>query len=253
MMNPIKALIVDDEPKLRKVLLLKLQQHCPEVQVAAEAANIDQAEAHIRAHEPQVVFLDIAMPGGSGFELLDRFDEITFELIFVTGYNDYALDALKVSAVDYLLKPVATQELVEAVEKTRQRIADRAKLSQYANLKHNIQHIGDQRTRITIPGMDAYDFITIGDIVRCEGWQKYTRIYLRNGSCVVSSYNLGVFREMLSAYGFYLTHKSHLINTHLIQRYLKEGTVIMQDDSRVPVARRKREDFSASVLGAFLL
>lgn len=250
-MPQIDTIIIDDEPKLRKVLQLKLQQFCPETCVVAEAGNINDAYLKILEKKPKLIFLDIAMPGGNGFELLDKFNEIPFEIIFVTGYSDYVLSALKASAVDYLLKPLDTQELIQAVQKAQLRIYERTKLHLYENLKHNIHHIGDQQTRITIPGMDAYDFVAIKDIVRCEGWQKYTRIYLLNGSCIISSYNLGVFREMLSEYGFYSTHKSHFINTHLILRYLKEGTVIMIDESKVPVSRRKRDEFSEKVLKSF--
>jgi two-component system LytT family response regulator len=112
-MNEIKALIVDDEPKLRTVLQLKLQQYCKGVQVLGTAGNIEGATELIQLHSPDLVFLDISMPGGSGFELLERLEKVDFEIIFVTGYDEYALDALRVSAVDYLLKPVVTEELVQ--------------------------------------------------------------------------------------------------------------------------------------------
>ena len=242
------AIIVDDESKLRKVLQMKLNQHCPEINIAGTAENVTEAYQEIITHKPQIVFLDISMPGGSGFDLLDRFDIIDFEIIFVTGYNDYALDALKISAVDYLLKPINTEELVQAVGKAKARISDREKISMYHNLKHNIQHMGEQGTKIAIPGTAHYDFVEINRIIRCEGWQKYTRIFLEDGSCLVSSYNLGIFKDMLRSYGFYTTHKSHLINTSKITRYLKEGWVVMSDGSEVPVARRKKEEFVEQVL-----
>lgn len=252
-MTPYNAIIIDDEAKLRKVLQIKLEQFCPDVRIAAMAENIDEAYAQILEHNAQLIFLDISMPGGSGFDLLDRFEKIEFEIIFVTGFNDYVLNALKVSAVDYLLKPVITDELIAAVNKAKERIADRKKIEMYHNLKHNLHHIGEQDTKIAIPGAAHYDFIKIGHIIRCEGWQKYTRIYLKDGSCLVSSYNLGVFKDMLETYGFYSTHKSHLINTQKIVRYLKEGWVLMSDDTEVPVARRKKEDFVEKVLKDCLL
>ncbi len=247
-METLSTLIIDDEPKLRKVLQLKLEQYCPNVDIVGTAGNITEAYELIVSDRPQLVFLDIAMPGGSGFDLLDRFDAIDFEIIFVTGFNDYVLDALKVSAVDYLLKPVVTEEVINAVHKAGSRITDREKIKMYDVLKHNVNHIGDQKSQVAIPGTNSYDFIKVADIIRCEGWQKYTRIYLLDGSCIISSYNIGVFRDMLSRYGFFSTHKSHLINTQLIRRYLKEGTVVMDDDSSVPVARRKRDEFANKVL-----
>ncbi|MEZ4987464.1 MAG: LytTR family DNA-binding domain-containing protein [Saprospiraceae bacterium] len=242
-MKTIKALIVDDEPKLRKVLHIKLEQHCPNLQVIGEAENITTAYPLIQNLHPDLVFLDIAMPGGSGLELLEQFDSFPFEIIFVTGFNDYMLDALRVSAIDYLLKPVSNSELVAAVNRAQERILDREKIKRYENLKHNVQHLGDQQTRISIPGMNAYDFVKIADIIRCEGWQKYTKIHLSNGSCLISSYNIGVFREMLSSYSFFNCHKSHLINTTHISRYLRDGSVIMSDNATVPVSRRKRDEF----------
>jgi len=252
-MKTINALIIDDEPKLRKVLQIKIEQYCSDINIVGNASNIEEGYEKINTLNPQIVFLDISMPGGSGFELLEKFDRITFEVIFVTGFNDYVLDALKVSAVDYLLKPVITDDLIKAVQKAKDRIANREKIELYHILKHNLNHIGEQDTKVAIPGANAYDFIQIKDIIRCEGWQKYTRIYLKDGSCIVSSYNIGVFKDMLENYGFYCSHKSHLINRKLISRYLKEGTVIMVDGSEVPVARRKKEEFVEQVLKNIML
>ncbi len=238
-----KAIIIDDEPKLREVLQIKLRKHCPTIEIVSSAIDAPDAYDKITEYNPDLIFLDIAMPGESGFDLLDRFTDIRFEVIFVTGYNEYALDALKISAVDYLLKPVNTADLIAAVEKATSRIEARTKIDKYEVLKHNLHNIGDQNTKISIPGSDAYEFIRIGDIIRCEGWDKYTRIHLKSGAVVVSSYNLGVFRDMLESYHFFTTHKSHLINTTEITRYLKDGTVVMSDDSKVPVARRRKEEF----------
>ncbi len=247
-MTTFNALIIDDEPKLRKVLQIKLEQYCKDIKVVGDAANISEGYEKIKALQPQIVFLDISMPGGSGFDLLEKFTEINFEVIFVTGFNDYILDALKVSAVDYLLKPVITEDLVKAVQKAKDRIANREKIEMYHILKHNLNHLGEQDTKVAIPGANAYDFVQIKNIIRCEGWQKYTRIYLEDGSCIVSSYNIGVFKDMLENYGFYSTHKSHLINQKRIARYLKEGTIVMSDGAQVPVARRKKEEFVEQVL-----
>jgi len=252
-MDSIKTIIIDDEPKLRKVLKIKLEQYCSDVEVVGVASNISEGYEQIKSSNPQIVFLDISMPGGSGFDLLGKFDEIPFEVIFVTGFNDYVLDALKVSAVDYLLKPVVTEDLVNAVERARGRIADRDKIERYHILKHNFHHLGEQDTKIAIPGANAYDFVQIKDIIRCEGWQKYTRIHLANGTCILSSYNIGVFKGMLENYGFYSTHKSHLINCKIITLYLREGMVIMKDGSQVPVARRKKEEFTEQIIKNILL
>ena len=247
-MKKFTAIIIDDESKLRKVLQIKLEKHCPEVEIVETAANVDDALRKILKLKPELIFLDISMPGASGFDLLDRFDSIDFEVIFVTGFDNYVLDALKVSAVDYLLKPVVTEDLISAVNKAKIRILNREKVETYDVLRHNLNHIGDQDSKVAIPGTNSYDFVRIRDIVRCEGWQKYTRIYTREGACLTSSYNIGVFKEMLGNYSFFSIHKSHLINTELIARYLMDGTVIMIDDARVPVSRRRRDAFVNEVI-----
>lgn len=243
-----EALIVDDEAKLREVLDIKLKQHCPEIQVMGKVSNAQDAFEKIKLVKPQIVFLDIAMPGESGFDLLNRFEEIDFEIIFVTGYNEFALDALKVSAVDYILKPVQTESLKLAVEKAKRKIDNKQKIERYEILRHNLDNVGDQNTKIAIPGTKAFEFVLVADIIRCEGWQKYTRIFLKNGEIIISSYNIGVFKDMLQNYQFYSCHKSHLINVQQIKKYLKEGTVIMTDSSEIPVARRRKEDFMEKVI-----
>ena len=169
-------------------------------------------------------------------------------MIIVTGFNDYALDALKISAVDYLLKPVNTEDLISAVEKALTRVSDRQKIQRYDNLQHNLRHLNDQETKVAIPGAKAYDFVPVKSIIRCEGWQKYTKIYLTDGTCLISSYNIGVFVNLLKSYGFYGVHKSHFINIQMIRQYQNDGIVIMRDGSEVPVARRKREAFVQDVV-----
>ncbi len=242
------ALIVDDERKLREVLKIKIDQYIPEIKIIDTAASADEAFKKVKLTRPDIVFLDISMPEKSGFDFLDMFDEITFTIIFVTGFSDYALDALKVSAVDYLLKPVDTEELKKACSKAFQLIKDRSNIEKYKILKHNLLHSEDQETKITVPGMTSYDFVKVKDIVMCEGWQKYTKIHLKDGSCITSSYNIGVFKELLMKFNFYSTHKSFLINTTHISRYLKEGKVILTNNLEVPVSRRKKEEFKDEIL-----
>ena len=237
------AIIVDDEPKLREVMDIKINQYCPELKIVGKASNANEAFLLINEHQPDIVFLDIAMPGESGFDLLEKFEEINFQLIFATGFNEYALDALKISAVDYILKPINTEDLVNAVKKALNNINTKQKVEHYEVLKHNVKNVGKQETKIALASSDAYDFIKVSEIVRCEGWQKYTKIHILNNKTIISSYNIGVYKDMLAGYGFYSCHKSHLVNESLIQKYLKEGIIVMSDGSEVPVARRKKEEF----------
>ncbi|MFK8057140.1 MAG: LytR/AlgR family response regulator transcription factor [Saprospiraceae bacterium] len=246
----IRALIVDDESKLRKVTMDKLARLCPNIEVVGEAANVPDAYSLIKSTTPDLVFLDIAMPGENAFDLLERFESIEFEIIFITGFNDFAIDALRVSAIDYVLKPVGDEELIAAVNKAVQRIQERDTIKRYEVLRHNIDHIGQQSTRIAIPSQTAYDFISVDNIIRCEGWEKYTRIHLETGEVLIASLNIGHFRELLTPYGFYSTHKSHLINKRKVIQYKREGLVILNDKSEVPVARRRRDKFIQEVLGS---
>ena len=244
----LKSIIVDDEPKLRKVLEIKLIDFCPDVELIAMAENAAEAYEKIITLKPDLIFLDISMPGESGFELLNKFKDFEFQVIFVTGFDGYALDALKLSAVDYLLKPIRTSDLVAAVEKAKHRKADQEKIDKYEVLKHNLEKSDDQHAKIAIPGSNAYDFLDVNSIIRCEGWQKYTKIHLVDKSNILSSYNIGVYKELLSKFNFFSCHKSHLININHIRKYLKEGTVLMSDESRVPISRRRKEEFIETVI-----
>lgn len=242
-MNLCKALIIDDEPKVRQVLLHKLKQLCPEVEVPGTAADVDEAYRLIQTHHPQMVFLDVSMPSGTGFDLLHRFVHIDFEVIFITGSDNHVLDALKISAVDYLLKPVISEELVLAVAKALERISHRQQVKQYEVLQHKLDHLEETNSKIAIPGMGHYDFVRIKDIIRCEGWDGCTRIFLANGKCIVSSYHIGSYKERLATYGFICLHKSHLIHPNWIASYRKEGVLVLEDGSEVPVSRRKKREF----------
>jgi two-component system, LytTR family, response regulator len=237
------AVIVDDEPKLREVLAIKLNKYCPEIEIVAKAENAQEGYEAIMEFNPNLVFLDISMPGESGFEMLSRFEKIDFTFIFVTGFNEYGLEAIRLSAADYLLKPVKTEDLILAVNKSKEIIDTQIKVQKYENLIHNINNTGNKNSKIAIPGSISIDFIKISEIIRCEGWEKYTKIYTENKGTIISSYNLGNFKDMLGRYGFYECHKSHLINPDHIEKYLKEGTIIMSDKAEIPVSRRKKDEF----------
>jgi len=139
--------------------------------------------------------------------------------------------------------------MLRATERAIARIEERNTIKRYDVLKHNVNHLGKQTTRIAIPGEHAYEFVAVEKISRCEGWGKYTRIHLTSGQVLVASSNIGHFRKLLEPYGFFACHKSHLINRTCIKRYLRDGSVVMNDDAQVPVARRRRADFMKDVLG----
>jgi two-component system LytT family response regulator len=243
-MEKIRAVIIDDEPKLREVLNIKLKKSCPAVEVVGFGQNINEGFDLISREKPDLVFLDITMPGGTGFDLLEKIPTIDFQIVFVTGYSEYSIKALKMSATDYLLKPVSTSELIIAVNKVAEKLKSTNSYSaNYDVLKKNISDAPFEDKRIVIPNDKSYEFVLLKDIIRIEGWQKYTKVHTIEGDVFVSSYNIGVYKDMLDADVFYQTHKSHIINERYIKKYLKEGLIYMIDGSEVPVARRKKEEF----------
>lgn len=246
-MRKYSTLVIDDEEKLREVVKIKLTKLCPELEIVGQAGDAEEAYKRIQELKPEIIFLDVAMPKGSGFDLLARFSTIDFEVIFVTGYNEYALQALKISAVDYLLKPVSDEELVQAVQKAKTRIDAKIRLAGLELLEHNASHHLNQKTRMSIPSMNSYEQVRISDIIRMEGEQRYTRLYMSEEGEVLSSYSIGKFKELLEDYGFMDCHRSHLINTRQIVEYLKEGVIVMADGVTIPVPRRRREEIKAMV------
>ena len=185
-----KAVIIDDEPNLREVISIKIRKLDEQIKVVGQAGKAEDGYNLIMAETPDIVFLDITMPNETGIDMLKRFDKIDFEVIFVTGHNEFGIEALKLNAIDYLLKPVKTKDLLNAILKAKSKIENKIKIRQYETLIQNSEVNAERKIKVPIPGSNYYDYVDIQDIIRCEGWQKYTRIHLLNNQ-LVSSYNLG--------------------------------------------------------------
>ena len=239
----IRAVMVDDEDKSLEVLRQKLLTYCPQVEIIGSASSAAEGFELITTARPQLVFLDVAMPIESGFDLLKRLPTLDFEIIFVTGFDSYALDAIKFCAIGYVLKPIQNEELVDAVQKAERRIDEKLDSQRNRQFLHNLVNPGAGTNRIGIPTESGLEFISTDNIVRCEGYQKYTKVFTSNKRDILSSYNIGEFRKLLEGYGFFAPHRSHLINLNHIERYDREGTVTMVDQSQVPVSRRKKQEF----------
>ena len=239
----IRAVLVDDEQKALEVLKHKLGTYCPQIEIIGTAKTAAEAYNLITSAHPQLVFMDVAMPNENGFDLLRRLPRLDFELIFVTGFDSYAIDAIKFCAIGYVLKPIENEDLIEAVENAMSRIKEKVNQERNQQFLENLLNPGQAQNRIGIPTEAGLEFIPTEEIVRCEGFQKYTKVIARDRKQILSSYNIGEFRKLLERYGFYAPHKSHLINLQHILRYDKEGTVTMSDDSHVPVSRRKKQEF----------
>ena len=238
----IRCVIVEDEEMARKVLKSLLAQYCPDVMVCAEADDITSGQEMIEAFRPDLVFLDIEMPGGSGFKLLNNIKDIDFEVVFITAYEQFAIKAIRHDALDYLLKPVDPKELVAAVEKVKDAKYKKTLKKQYDSLLKNINPEQLTVKKISISTSDKIHLIEVDDIIRCESDNYYTIIYFKDGTSLLVSKTLKEMEQKLEEYDFVRTHKSHLVNMRCIMNFIKdEMMVLLTDGVKVPVSKRKKE------------
>jgi two-component system LytT family response regulator len=240
----IQAIIIDDEAKGRMALREKLTTFCPEVNVMAEAAGGQEAIALIMQLKPHLLFLDIEMPRMTGFEMLNNISEKTFQIIFTTAYDQYAIRAIKYAAFDYLLKPVDIDELKMAIA----RIATKETFQtgrQVELLTNNMQQSRTALQKLAIPTLEGLHFYDIKDIIYLEANSNYTNICLVGNSKIIASRTLKEFSDLLPEEQFFRTHHSFVINLNYIKRYIKGdgGQIEMQNGSFVDVSRRKKEEF----------
>jgi len=246
----IKAIIVDDETRSRSNLSRLLAEYCPQVQLAGEAASATEALKLIRQYMPDLVFLDIEMGSESGFDLLKSLNgNQNFEVIFVTAFDKYGIQAVKACAIDYLLKPINILELTAAVEKAVVQIAPRKENIRLKELVANIDR-AEEEQRIAIPLMDKIEFVAISKIIRLEAEGNYTHIFLDGGKKYLVSKTLKDYHELLDIHNFLRTHQSHLINYRKVAAYVKTegGYIAMDDGSQIPISRQKREEILQKIL-----
>jgi len=244
----INAVIIDDEQNNINNLAALLSKHCPQVKLIGKAMNATEGEQLIRLSNPDLVFLDIQMPGKNGFELLKSLDDYSFEIIFVTAFDQYGIQAVKFSAIDYLLKPVDVEELKTAVQKAVDKSTSKKQNLQLENLIRLLSQEKQKTThRIALQGARETRFVETGDIIRCESSNNYTTFYLTNGEKIMTSKPIFEYEEMLADYDFFRSHQSHLVNKKHIKSWVKEdgGYLLMNDHSQVPVSRNKREAVKA--------
>ena len=245
----IKALIVDDEESARNALSNMLEYYCKDVEVVGMAANISEAQSLIKDMEPSVVFLDIQMPGGSGFDLLKKYRHFPFKVIFVTAYDQYALKALKLSAIDYLLKPLSPRDLIKAVEKLSQQVEVEERFDEQLSALENNMQAEKQQKKIILNTSNNMYVLRVEDVIRCEADENYTRIIDLKGKAILVAKTLKEFDELLSPLGFCRIHQSHLINLDHVLTYEKGvgGMVILSNKERIPVSGRRKDFFLNSL------
>ena len=238
----IRTIIVEDEKSNRDNVAKILSEYCPKVEIVAQCASAVEGKKAIMKNQPDLVFLDVEMPGGSGFSLLESIEEIDFEVIFVTAYDHYGIKAVKFCALDYLLKPVDILELTHAIEKLEKRLTEKNENLRMKTLLAN-RHSESNNLKIALPLSDKIEFIEISTILRCEGEGNYTHIHLVNGENILASKTLKEFDELLADHNFLRVHQSHLINLNEVKSYIKTdgGYIKMKDGSSVSISRQRRE------------
>ena len=245
----LKALIVDDELKSRENLKIMIEDFCDNVEVVALASTVTEALALNEIHNPEIVFLDIQMNRETGFDFLNKVNKINFEVIFTTAYSEYAIEAIKFSAIDYLLKPIDIEELKASIIKVENKMSNFLLKDKLALLLQNIKVDTTENFKLVLPSSEGLIFINFRDILFCEASSNYTIFHMRVGQKYMVSRTLKEYDELLTKYGFFRIHNSYLINLKEIKKYIRGegGYVIMSNDTQLDVSKRKKEPFLVKV------
>lgn len=238
----IKAIIVDDEPYCCETIASLLEDYCPEVEVTGIYQNGADALASILKQSPDLVFLDVEMPKMNGFEMLEQLPSINFDIVFTTSYDQYALKAIRFSAIDYLLKPVDREELQKAVQKVMQR-SQRTIAQQVEILMQKLHQPPKSISKIALPTMEGLQMIPVDQIISCESDSNYTILHLKNKKKLTVSATLKEIEESLEDHSFARVHRSYLVNLNEVEKYVKGegGYLMMSDGSIISVSRYKKE------------
>ncbi len=239
----ITSIIIDDEPKAADYLQTLITELDKEVKIAKVFNDPQSGLDYLRRDKVDLVFLDIEMPGMSGLDLLSQFDVPSFEVIFVTGYDQYALQAFNFCAIGYILKPVDEEDILLAIKNAKRRISQNQSLLSNQMLIRNLRSDDNAHKRIGVQTKYGLEFVTLSEIIRCEALQKVTKVVTSDRE-YISSYNIGHFSKLLADFSFFQIHKSHLVNLSRIIKMDKNGMVLMSDNAIVPVARRRKAEFT---------
>lgn len=244
----MRAYILDDEQSSVEVLTIYLDKHFPEIELVGSSTKPLEALIEIRNLQPDLLFIDVQMPKMNGFEVISELPEPWPMVVFTTAYDQFAIEAIKFSALYYLLKPLNLQELKTSIEKAASRMAEKESNTQL-NLKellHNLRLGSNNNPRIAVRNNDAIEYLQVDEIIRCEADNNYTRIFLKDGKKMLVSKTLKDFEGLLEQYDFIRIHQTHLINKAFLKRYIKTdgGTVVLSDGTELPVARARKESFN---------
>lgn len=244
----IRAIIIDDEPSAIRTLELLLKRFVPEVTILAHSSDSFKGLDMIQQEEPDLVFLDIQMPVMTGFDLLRKCRDIRFSIIFTTAFDQYAIEAIRFSALDYLLKPIDADELRQAIQRYQEK-KDPAGANQhlYQNFLNNINAPGQEAFKLAIPTTEGTFFYRPADIIRIEGVNNYSRFHFSNQKTLLTSRTLKEYEEILQNHGFLRVHKSHLVNRQAVSGYTSDGWLQLTDGAKVEISRRRKEEVLAAL------
>ncbi|WP_291127444.1 LytR/AlgR family response regulator transcription factor [Flavobacterium sp. UBA7682] len=241
----LRAVVIDDIEKIRKENIAIIKATCPSISIIGQAESVASGVKLIKQLTPDLVFLDVEMSDGTGFDLLQKLSPINFKVIFITGYEDFAIRAFRFSAIDYLLKPLDSKELLDAVKKAEDSLSKEFFDMKLHNLFTNLERPKNLQN-LVLKTADKIYSVNIQDIINCESDKNYTTFYFINAPKLVVSTNLKEYETLLSPYNFFRTHKSHLINMAYFDHFIKsEGgnTIVMKNKSSIPLSVRKKEEF----------
>lgn len=245
----MKAVLIDDEISNLENLQAILEKHCPQISIIAKCQTVSEAVSTIQHNLPDIVFLDIQMGADTGFDVLKLLPQRSFEVIFVTAYDQYGIQAIKFAALDYLLKPIDVEELLFAVHKAEQKVAAKVKTSQLDFLIQQLIQPNTSISNIALPMQGEIRYVALTDIIRCEADNTYTHFYLANAEKLLVSKPLKEYADLLGPPGFLRTHQSHLVNPNFVKSWLKEdgGVLLLISGEKIPVSKPNRANVKQSL------
>jgi two-component system, LytTR family, response regulator len=244
----IKTILIDSELQVSHFIKSDIEKHCPQVNLCGTAFSCAEAALLIKEHTPSLAIIDSCIPKNDEFYTFKNNELSGIETIYLSNCPDFAAEAFKYQASGFVLKPIKTLDLIATLESVQKRIEQKEKLLENLQLINQLSSQKPPGNLIGIPTFEGFDFISVADIIRCEGMQKCTRIIIKDKEELISSYNIGEFIKLLESFQFFSPHKSHLINLIHLKKYYKDGTIKMSDGSCIPVSKRRKSLFLKSML-----
>ena len=246
----LRAIVIDDEPESLQAVTAQIRNFCPQVEIIDACDSAELGIQSIRKFQPDLIFLDIEMPGMTGLEMLRSFDQINFGVIFITAHNEYAIDAIKLSALDYLLKPLDIEQLEEAVKKAEEKYSREKTLDRFQlmmELMEGRPNASNQQTQsqtIALPTMDSIIYEKVSNIINIEAHQNYCKFYFENRDAILISRNIGSYEDSLTKFNFMRVHRSHMVNLDKVDEFKRTdgGALIMTNGRNIDISRSKKEE-----------